>query len=279
MGEQIAMAISAPHYHLFKSLQPILPQGGTLLEIGEANWYGEREPDFEYAGLLPLDKPSVCNANAGSCRKPAMLYRPVDAYNTDVLCERHAADARSMMRGNLFAIAKACYKDLFDPSRNVAIDYNGSESALRRDLNGPIDLGEQFDLVINHGTAEHVFNIAQVFRTIHDHCIDGGLMIHESPCIGWLDHGFFNMNPTLFYDLAATNCYELVGMWILSIDGNWVMRVEDRDHLRGEKIPTDANLNLYVVYRKLGDRPFRIPIQGYYARTLSEAGMKAWEER
>jgi hypothetical protein len=35
---------------------------------------------------------------------------------------------------------------------------------------------------------------------------------------------------------------------------------------------------LYVVYRKLGDGPFKIPMQGYYNQTLSPQGRKAWEE-
>jgi hypothetical protein len=40
------MAISATHYQLLRRLQPMLPQGGSLLEIGEANWYGDIAPDF-----------------------------------------------------------------------------------------------------------------------------------------------------------------------------------------------------------------------------------------
>jgi hypothetical protein len=236
------MAISSTHYQLLKSIRHILPQGGSLLEIGEANWYGDAEIDFP------------------------------------------CSDTSS-----LFAIARAAYAALFAPSRIVAIDFNGSPAALRIDLNcGPHDKGQkfclelcdQFDLVYNHGTAEHIFNIAQVFRTMHDRCINGGLMIHEAPFTGWIDHGFYCLHPTLFYDLAAVNCYEIVLAAIESIDSKTIIRLEGRDHVgdlaRDGKLPNNAML--YVVYRKRGDMAFRVPMQGYYGGQLSERGNRAWEE-
>ena len=40
------MAISVPHYLVIRDLYRygMLPQGGALLEIGEANWYGDIKP-------------------------------------------------------------------------------------------------------------------------------------------------------------------------------------------------------------------------------------------
>jgi SAM-dependent methyltransferase len=226
------MAISATHYHLLCSLRDKLPHGGTLLEIGEANWYGDIQPDFPY--------------QPGS---------------------------------NLFEIAKACYASLFAPERTVAIDKDGTPAALRHDLNQPFDLGEQFDVVINHGTAEHIFNVAQVFRSMHDHCQPGGLMIHESPFTGWIDHGFYCLQPTLFYDLAAANCYEIVLVAVEDFAAKSYQRLTTRDHAvelaaAGELPP---NGTLFVVFRKLFDMEFRVPCQGYYAGTLSHKGSKAWE--
>jgi hypothetical protein len=227
------MAISATHYQLLKSIRHILPQGGSLLEIGEANWYGDAEIDFP------------------------------------------CSDTSS-----LFSIARAAYSALFAPSRIVSIDFNGSPAAWRHDLNDPLPTLGKFDLVYNHGTAEHIFNIAQVFRTMHDRCINGGLMIHEAPFTGWIDHGFYCLHPTLFYDLAAVNCYEIVLAAIESIDSKTIIRLEGRDHVgdlaRDGKLPNNAML--YVVYRKRGDMAFRVPMQGYYGGQLSERGNRAWKE-
>jgi hypothetical protein len=274
------MAITATHYRLFKSLP--LPQGGSLLEIGEANWYGDVNPRL------------------------AFLTSPHDRE-----IEREAWEA---IKGeDLFAIAKAFYKVTFAPSRLVAIDYNGTPSALRLDLNQPINsghdesnencpvndpetfcnpataglpcccsaslIGEPFDVVINHGTAEHIFNIAQVFRTMHDACADGGLMVHDAPFTGWIDHGFYCLQPTLFYDLAAANNYEVVRVAIHAIESQQIIPLEGRDHVAklaaAGTLP--PNSMLFVALRKYGDSPFKIPTQGYYAGKLSEAGKHAWE--
>lgn len=134
---------------------------------------------------------------------------------------------------------------------------------LRLDLNKPIDLGEQFDVVINNGTAEHVFNIAQVFKTIHDHCAIGGLMIHDAPLLGWLDHGFYCLQPTLFYDLATVNCYEIVKVAIHEIKSQTIINIERREQLAAAGVPDEAML--FIAFKKRFDVPFSFPMQGRYS--------------
>jgi SAM-dependent methyltransferase len=224
------MAISAPCYQLLKSLKPILTRGGKLLEIGEANWYGDVAPDFQ------VDEPE-----------------------------------------NLFAIAKAFYRDLFAPSVTHAVDINGSPQAMRQDLNRPLRLAHTYDVVINHGTAEHVFNIGQVFASIHNACKTGGLMIHDAPCTGWLDHGFYCLQPTLFYDLAAANGYDVKRVAFYSISTGEIWEVESREHLH--KMDVQQNACIFVVFGKDDSADFRLPMQGVYDGTLSEDGQKAWEAR
>lgn len=227
------MAISATHYELLSNLKPLLPKGGSLLEIGEANWYGDLDP-----------------ANVGLSRQD-----------------------------DWFAIVKEFYQQLFAPTRIVSIDFNGTEAAWRCDLNAPLPPLGMFDLIINHGTAEHVFDIAQVFRSIHDACKVGGLMVHESPFTGWLDHGFYCLQPTLFYDLAAANGYDVVSVDIEEIVSKQMLPVWSRDKmtelLTANAIPNNAML--FVVLRKKAAAAFRIPLQGYYAQSLSDQGRKAWE--
>lgn len=264
------MAISSTHAQLLRRLQPILPHGGTLLEIGEANWYGDVEPG--HAIFAPPDDfeatLQLVEANA-----PGV----VDLQYDDSGFIESAAIKQS---ADLFAIAKAFYASLFAPSRIVSIDMHGTPAALRFDLNKPLPPLGLFDVIINHGTAEHVFNIAQVFASMHAACKIGGLMIHESPFTGWIDHGFYCLQPTLFYDLAAANGYEIVSVSIEQIEQGLILAVESRDHVielakRGE-LPD--NSMLFVVFRKRAATPFAIPVQGYYAQTLSEAARKAWGE-
>jgi len=225
------MAISGTLVRLLTDLRPLLPKGGTLLEIGEANWYGDLIPEFP-------------------CHNPH----------------------------NLHDVAKDFYAALFAPRRIVSIDADGTGDALRKNLNCPLALTEQFDVSINNGTAEHIFNIAQVFRTMHEWTSTGGLILHESPFTGWIDHGFYCLQPTLFYDLAAANCYEVVTVAIEEIQSQTIIRLDNRDHATNLAATGKLQNNsmLFVAFRKLVDKPFRIPQQGYYSGTLSDAGMKTW---
>ncbi len=219
------MAITATHYQLLKSLP--IERGSSLLEIGEANWYGEIEPDFP-------------------------------------------CDSRE-----LFAVAKAMYAGMFVPESICSIDMNGTPAALKFDLNQPFTLPDQFDVVINHGTAEHIFNIAQVFKTMHDHCNVNGWLIHDAPFTGWINHGFYCLQPTLFYDLAHANCYEVALVAVHEIKSRMVIQVNSREDFITLRPPD--NSMLFVSLRKRVDQPFKLPMQGYYARTISETAKKAWE--
>ncbi len=225
------LAITSTHYDLFRRLP--LPRGGTLLEIGEANWYGDIDP-----AKIGEDYPEA-----------------VDAV------------AQAVASRNWFNVAKAMYRAVFDPSENDAIDFNGSPTAVRHDLNQPLVDDKlwppQYGVIINHGTAEHIFNIAQVFRTMHDACAVGGLMVHDAPFRGWLDHGFYCLQPTLFFDLAAANNYELVTIAAHDFRSGQVIRIEGRE-IGGYIFPDECHL--FVCFRKLFEQPFKIPMQGYYTR-------------
>lgn len=179
-------------------------------------------------------------------------------------------------------VACAVYDSILGPASHVSIDMSGDSLAYKLDLNCTIDLGafRDYDVVVNHGTAEHIFNIAQVFRTMHDHCNPGGFMVHESPFTGWIDHGFYNINPTLFYDLAAANGYDLPFIAIVQITEKRILPLSNREQLahivRCGGPPN--NSMLFVLFKKKADEPFKIPMQGIYAGNVSEAVERAWKE-
>ena len=165
----------------------------------------------------------------------------------------------------LWTIADVIYDAVFQPSESVAIDMNGP-GVLKLDLNGPINLRRQFGVVLNNGTAEHVFDICNVFRTMHRHCEVGGLMIHEMPFAGWLDHGFYATQPTLFYDLAAANGYAVEYMAVEDIKYKDIFETRTRagihDLAKAGKLPENALL--FVVLRRQNADGFKVPRQGYY---------------
>ncbi|MBI3839151.1 MAG: hypothetical protein HY288_14625 [Planctomycetia bacterium] len=256
------MAISATHYYLIRELfeRGLLPRNGALLEIGEANWYG----NVSVPAIVGDIKKFVNDPD----RREALIKRLMDI-----------AEAREKMA--LFDMAKVFYELFFAPSEVQAVDFEGSQIARKLDLNCPIQLNRRFDVVINHGTAEHIFNIAQVFKTIHDYTVPGGMMIHESPFTGWIDHGFYNLQPTFFFDMAEFNRYAIRGMFIEDINAQSLGQIRTREdvyELAKSKHLPENSLLFTILIKSADDSPFQIPIQGYYRQALPERGMAAWRD-
>lgn len=238
------MAISATHFSILRTLKnrDILPQGGRILEVGEANWYGDFPVHevFDIAG-------ETCDPN------------------------------------DSFAVAKLIYKAMFSPRALIAIDLDPARpDAMKWDLNIPAK-PEQFghhDVVINHGTCEHIFQISSVFETMHNSCYVGGLLIHECPFTGWLDHGFYCLQPTLFLDVAHANNYKLEFIGVEHMASRTWFEVESREHLlelkRRDQLPDNAML--FVVMRKQLAQEFKIPQQGVYSVAVSQAVTDAWRD-
>ena len=159
--------------------------------------------------------------------------------------------------------------------RYLAIDVNTERDAVAMDLNVDIaktyGFHEQFDLVTNNGTGEHVFNQYMVFKNAHDLCRTGGFMIHVLPFYRWVDHGFFNYNPNLFPCLANQNDYDLRELWIATSDAVRLEPLNVRDLSRNKGWRHKFDLDSWesdpmvaAVFQKRHDRPFEIPIQTLY---------------
>ena len=105
-------------------------------------------------------------------------------------------------------------------------------------------------------------------------------MIHEGPLIsGWVDHGFYNFQPTLFFDLALHNSYEF---WFFAgqISPFKLVRLQTREEALAYAASTDFPDNpvFFVVFRKADtETDFAIPIQGYYNHALSKEAHDSWQ--
>ena len=196
------MAISGGDVMLWLQLKAMgaIPPRPSVLEIGEANWFGDFDP----------------------AKVPGM-----DTSDPD-----------------LFAMGKAFYRAVLDYSRIVSVDLEGTERALKFDLNEPLphmfyQYGP-FDIVINSGTAEHVFDQRRLFQTIHDLTAPGGLMVHSFPIGGCTDHGFYTYSPCLIRDLGRANGYEF---------------------LDGGEVETGGDRVVHLAWRKGRDGVFKVPQQ------------------
>lgn len=96
----------------------------------------------------------------------------------------------------------------------ISMDYSDYEGAeIIHNLNEPY-LDEQYhalaDLVFDGGTLEHIFHLPNALTTVHNLLRPGGMVYHINPSNGYLDHGFYQICPTLYYDYYRENSYEIV---------------------------------------------------------------------
>ena len=83
-----------------------------------------------------------------------------------------------------------------------SVDFSDFEKAtIIADLNKPVERKNLFDTIIDFGTSEHVFNIAQCLQNIADLCKKDGIILHSLPANNNCGHGFWQFSPELFFSL------------------------------------------------------------------------------
>jgi hypothetical protein len=151
----------------------------------------------------------------------------------------------------------------------ACIEYAGQDGSLALDLNrddAPVALRNRFDLIVNAGTTEHVVNQENAFRLIHDMTTPGGLMIHEVPCSGMLNHGFVKYTPNFFFRLCKFNDY-----FPVSIKTRTFRRSQVPADVRASNIQFGGGIDpidvdevtdflIYAALRKQHDTPFMTPL-------------------
>lgn len=98
-----------------------------------------------------------------------------------------------------------------------SMDASTYENAtLVQDLNKPIpaELHQQYDVVIDAGTLEHVFNFPQAISNAMQMVKPGGYFISITIANNFFGHGFYQFSPELFYRvLSPENGYQLENMY------------------------------------------------------------------
>jgi SAM-dependent methyltransferase len=261
------MAIALPHILLFWSLRSTGTVGPgksrSILEFGEQNWYGDVDPVEikQFLDKLEGQEPDV-----------AQLRIRLDEL-------RRAPPGGQ----TLFDLAKLFYRIIFGEHSYRAVDLHGTAIAEQYDLNLPLPFADQYDVVTNLGTAEHVFNQQQVFQSLHEKTKPGGIIIHSLPNQGGYDHGFYNYHPTFVFDLSQANRYQIVTL--LYGDGtqtpSTLTPIPDRKtyvQMALENKLSNYSGLLTVLRRPLDDAPFVVPRQGYYDNQLPPELTAAWQQ-
>ena len=131
------------------------------------------------------------------------------------------------------------------------------------DLNAPLpnDLVGSYRLVIDPGTIEHCFNIGQAMLNAARAMAVGGYIVHVNP-LSMFNHGFYNLNPTFYYDFYGQNGFELLFM-------NGIGKVDELSPFfdvapvrRFNNVPEDSAM--VVIAKRRDTRDIVWPIQSKY---------------
>lgn len=104
-----------------------------------------------------------------------------------------------------------------------SIDISGYEKAnILHDMNQPLpeELWNGWDTVIDGGSLEHIYHFPQAMDNCSRLCRLGGQIIHFVPGNNFLNHGFYQFSPDLFYEFYSTqNGYENTEVFITEVGG------------------------------------------------------------
>jgi hypothetical protein len=70
--------------------------------------------------------------------------------------------------------------------------------------------GRKYNFLFDGGTTEHVFHQPNVFRNIFDVLEIGGYVLHAAPSNNYVDHGFYQFSPTLYFDWYSANHWKII---------------------------------------------------------------------
>ncbi|CAG0938749.1 hypothetical protein BROC_00377 [Candidatus Brocadiaceae bacterium] len=143
------------------------------------------------------------------------------------------------------------------------------------DLNLPVPSGldAKFNLIVDSGTMEHVFDIRQVLENIIRLCRKSGWIVHFTPASNFLDHGFYSFSPIFFYDLYSANGFDNFSCYILQHDAEplkYFNACPCFEYTYGmdfnELIDPHRKTVVFFAARKTANvRAITIPTQGFYA--------------
>lgn len=169
--------------------------------------------------------------------------------------------------------AKLFFKELgFEKCITLDVsDYEGAEIIHNlNDSNLPDKYHNVADLIIDGGTFEHVFNLPNALECTFKLLNKNGVICHLNPSNGYLDHGFYQISPTFYYDYYKENEYSI-------LSGNVLNRY--KGEVSSEPYLTDIYRNKGMFYslnkltrasllfcvKKIEKSTYnKIPIQTYY---------------
>lgn len=149
---------------------------------------------------------------------------------------------------------------------------------LQLDLNEPIDpaLHDRFDLVIDGGTVEHIFDVRTVLANLVSMTKTGGHVMHIATFQP--DHGFYAFSPALFFEFYLANGFTNAECYLMYVDYRRILDTYAGTHPYmsyeyGKTVLPQGSEHPFMVFfvaRKTSQvARITAPTQGVFARVAS----------
>ena len=141
--------------------------------------------------------------------------------------------------------------------------YEGSDIAHDLNIEIPERLVGEYDLILDGGTLEHVYDFPTAMASIGRMLKVGGRIIHTSPSSGNMDHGFYMFSPTLYHDYYTQNGFRLKKLLVSKRAWGKVAYYHYSPGMDLRKF-NDGNINLVVIAEKTEQSTANPPLQNFY---------------
>lgn len=183
------------------------------------------------------------------------------------------------------SLEKGCFAEDFLTDLGTtsidSLDFSDFESAtIIHNLNQPLkgskleQFKSSYDLVLDYGTSEHVFQPAQSIATSISLLKVGGYFNCTLPISGWLEHGFFQFSPTFFLAMDRGSL-QLERMYIYQ---PYTDNLEIWDARNLPNCPyydrIEGRLSCWAVYKKVSE----FDEKDFLFNTQQGVYKKAWDE-
>jgi hypothetical protein len=156
------------------------------------------------------------------------------------------------------------------------VDFSDFEKpTLIHDFNHPIPDAwhGRYGMVVDGGTAEHIFDIRSTLANTVQLLRVGGDVLHISPVCGWINHGFYQYSPCLFYDYYGANGFESLTSYLVQMPRDPKTHqeiIQPYTYTLNTFELDDRNYRTLFVYRarKRTEQALKAPVQGYYQKLL-----------
>ncbi len=148
-------------------------------------------------------------------------------------------------------------------------DYEGATHIY--DLGCALPVSSEYNLVIDGGTSEHIFNISQSLLNASKLTTTPGIVVHFLPANSFCGHGMYQVSPELFFSLySKDNGFDtevfVARYYGLNCYKSWY-RVEKPRRGKRVEFSSKSSVGLIVIARKSNDSPLEHIYQSDYRQT------------